>query len=164
MLSLIYYLRCFILKHTSAKKYYRYMPVTEHIGQELSKGRNTRVGCMLLSTDRSTRSIGYNGAPRHCKADEDGDWRRDKPEKYFWLSHAEMNAITNAARCGTPIENCIAIVTHLPCMECAKALAQSGIRMVICKRPTDRYMETWGADIVRTKILFKEIGIPLIII
>jgi dCMP deaminase len=41
--------------------------------------------------------------------------------------HAEQNAVADAARRGSPVEGCIAYVTHYPCVGCAKMLAAAGI-------------------------------------
>jgi dCMP deaminase len=41
--------------------------------------------------------------------------------------HAEQNAVADAARRGSSVENCVAYVTHFPCINCAKILAASGL-------------------------------------
>lgn len=89
----------------------------------LSKDASTHVGALVLGDAHEIRSVGYNGAPRGCAADED-QRGKERPEKYFWFSHAELNAITNAARVGTPLEGSSLIVTHPPCMDCARAIVQ----------------------------------------
>ena len=61
-----------------------------------SKDTSTKVGAVIIGAAKEDRSSGYNGAPRGCAADEAGDLRSARPEKYFWFSHAELNAITNA--------------------------------------------------------------------
>lgn len=123
----------------------------------LSKDASTRVGALVLAADRSVRSVGYNGAPRGCSADEDE--RSERPEKYYWFSHAELNAITNAARCGTPLEGCTLIVTHPPCMDCARAIVQAGIKEVWAVQPSEEFFERWEGHIERTGRLFQECGV-----
>ena len=44
--------------------------------------------------------------------------------------HAEMNAITTAARYGIELEGSEIIVTHKPCIDCAKSIVQTGIKQV----------------------------------
>ena len=46
-------------------------------------------------------------------------------------STAERNAICNAARCGTALEHCTIYVEIMPCMDCARAIVQAGIREVV---------------------------------
>ena len=125
-----------------------------------SKDTSTQVGAIIIGPSGEDRSSGYNGAPRGCRADESGDLRgTTRPEKYFWFSHAELNAITNAARVGTPLSGCSIYVTHPPCMDCARAIVQAGIKRVIAVRPTAEFAERWAEHITRTKQLFAECGV-----
>jgi len=48
-----------------------------------------------------------------------------------WIEHAERNAICNAARAGTATENCTIYVEIMPCMDCARAIVQAGIRQTV---------------------------------
>ena len=106
-----------------------------------SKDRSASVGCVIVADDGSVRSMGYNGAPRGSTADEDE--RQERPEKYFWFEHSERNAIYNAARCGTPLEGCTAFITHPPCIDCARALVQAGIKCVVWNIPNTEFAERW---------------------
>jgi cytidine deaminase len=49
--------------------------------------------------------------------------------------HAEMNAITDAARGGHPIKNCLLFTNTFPCHNCAKHIVASGISQVIYIHP-----------------------------
>jgi len=83
------------------------------------------VGCVIVSGgDRKNRIVaaGYNGflpGTPHVSRVRDGHEQA--------TVHAEQNAIADAARRGSPVEGCIAYVTHFPCINCAKILAASGI-------------------------------------
>lgn len=55
---------------------------------------------------------------------------RVQDEKLRWVSHAEANAICNAARSGTPLRGGTLYVTTFPCSSCARAIVQSGIARV----------------------------------
>jgi len=44
--------------------------------------------------------------------------------------HAEMNAITTAAKFGISLNDSVIISTHKPCIDCAKAIVSSGIKEV----------------------------------
>lgn len=127
----------------------------------LSKDQSTKVGAVILGPSQEVRSLGYNGAPRGCAADED-ERGSIRPEKYFWFSHAELNAITNAARVGTPLEGSVLIVTHFPCMDCARAIVQAGIKMVCSPRPDDEFMERWREHCARSLKLFDECGVEVV--
>jgi dCMP deaminase len=139
----------------------KYMPIADAVA-DLSKARTTRVGAVVMSPDRTIRATGYNGAPRGSMADERSDVRSDKPEKSYWIVHAELNAILSAAKCGTPLDGCTIVVTHQPCMGCATAIVQSGIRRVITRRPSGSFLENWSEHVVRSTALFKECQVELI--
>ena len=49
--------------------------------------------------------------------------------------HAEMNAITQAAKNGAAIRDADIYVTHTPCIHCMKVLINTGIRTVYYDRP-----------------------------
>ena len=135
----------------------KYMEIAYAVSK-LSKDESTQVGAIVLGGANEIRSLGYNGAPRGCTADED-ERGTTRPEKYFWFSHAELNAITNAARVGTPLEGCTLLVTHPPCMDCARAICQAGIKRVIAVRPSDDFRARWHEHAVRSSRLFEECGV-----
>ena len=49
--------------------------------------------------------------------------------------HAEINAITQAARNGAPIRDADIYVTHTPCIQCMKVLINTGIKTVFYGKP-----------------------------
>lgn len=122
-----------------------------------SKDESTKVGCIIVAPDGSVRAMGYNGAVRGSRADEDE--RRERPEKYWHFEHGERNAIYNAARCGTPLEGCTAFITHPPCMDCARALVQAGIVSVVWNIPNTEFEQRWLEHKVRVERLFTECNV-----
>ena len=92
-----------------------------------SKDPSTKVGCVIVGPDREIRSMGYNGLPRGV---EDRPERMERPTKYLWTSHAEENAVAQAARVGVSLKGCVAYVTHFPCSRCARSLIQAGVSAV----------------------------------
>lgn len=125
---------------------------------KFSKDSSTKVGAIIIGASGEVRSLGYNGAPRGCSADED-QRGMERPEKYYWFSHAELNAITNAARVGTPLDGATLVVTHPPCMDCARAIVQAGIKQVYCPEPSLEFQERWHEHTDRTEILFDECNV-----
>ena len=144
----------------SLGKLIRFLPVAESIAQ-MSRDPSTKVGALIFGPGYEIRSSGWNGAPRGCKADVDHRYQK-REEKLWWVAHAELNAITNAARTGTPTEGCALLVTRMPCMKCAVAVVQAGIRVVVCPDYSVGFSERWAADIERTKKLFAETGVSLV--
>src|SRR5690242_7044614 len=98
-----------------------------------SKDRSTKVGCVVVGTDNEVRSIGFNGFPRGV--DDDVEERHERPAKYAWTEHAERNAIYSAVRVGISLKGCTMYLPWFPCMDCARALIQSGIAELVAFEP-----------------------------
>ncbi|WCZ66340.1 dCMP deaminase [Yersinia phage MHG19] len=62
--------------------------------------------------------------------------------------HAELNAILFAARNGSSIEGATMYVTLSPCPDCAKAIAQSGIKKLVYCETYDKNIPGWD-DILK---------------
>jgi dCMP deaminase len=91
-----------------------------------SKDPSTQVGAVIVDNrTRKVVSAGYNGFPRNV---DDNKIPQTRPEKYFYVVHAELNAILHAER---GLENCTLYVTSFPCAECMKAIVQTGIRKIV---------------------------------
>lgn len=124
-----------------------------------SKDPNTQIGCVVVGPAHEIRTTGYNSFPRGIR--DDVPERRMRPTKYLWIEHAERNAICNAARCGTALEHCTIYVEIMPCMDCARAIVQAGIREVVVSAErmaayaSDYYDQHFGM----TELLFQEAGI-----
>ncbi|MFO7941209.1 MAG: cytidine/deoxycytidylate deaminase family protein [Bacillota bacterium] len=90
------------------------------------------VGAVLVR-ERQILSTGYNGAPRglaHCT--EAGCIMRDG--HCVRTSHAEMNAIAQAAYHGVAVKDSILYCTDKPCLICTKLLINAGIRHIVYRR------------------------------
>jgi len=135
----------------------RFMNLARHIA-EWSKDRSTKVGAVIVGPFNEVRAIGYNGFPRGIN--DELPERHERPEKYLWVEHAERNAIYNAARVGIPISGCRMYLPWFPCMDCARAIIQSGIETLIALEP-DVTDAKWGEDFKRALRLFKEAGISV---
>jgi dCMP deaminase len=100
-----------------------YMDVAERFAQ-LSHAQRAKVGAIIVKDDRII-SIGYNGMPSGwdnvCETEG-----RTNPE----VLHAETNAIAKLAQSGESGKDATLFCTHLPCMDCAKLIYQSGITNV----------------------------------
>ena len=109
-----------------------FMDCAERFAQ-LSTATRAKVGAIIVKDNRII-SIGYNGMPsgwdNECEDEyryEDGGREfKSKPE----VLHAETNAIAKVARSSESCEGATLFCTHLPCMECAKLIYQSGISAV----------------------------------
>ncbi|MGL4523055.1 MAG: deaminase [Bacilli bacterium] len=75
--------------------------------------------------------------------------------------HAEINAIISAARKGRSIEGATMYVTVAPCSDCAKAIAQSGIRNLRYLQDYDKNDVSWS-NIIRGHLNIQKLSmLPL---
>ena len=137
----------------------RFIHLAKHVA-EWSKDRSQHIGAVIVGPDHEVRSMGYNGFPRGI--DDDIDERHERPEKYFWTEHAERNAIFNAARVGTPTQNCTIYCSWFPCVQCARAIIQSGIARAVV-RAVNMDHAKYQEEFDRAEIMFKEAGVQLTI-
>lgn len=126
-----------------------------HLVATKSKDPNTKVGCIVVSEDKVVVATGYNGLPRGV---EDKPERMERPAKYLWTSHAEENAVAQAARVGMKLKGGTAFVTHMPCSRCARTLIQAGIEYVVVDRGTTS-MPQEEFDVAMQ--MFKEAGVDV---
>lgn len=135
-------------------KHLKFLAIAQSVAA-LSKDPSTKVGALLLGPDGEGGPWGYNGAPRGCAADEDERFHQ-RPEKYFWAEHAERNAIYTAARTGFRTVGATMYITHAPCMDCARAIVQAGIKRVVFPVTEPELYERWKAHFDRAELLFDE--------
>ena len=121
-----------------------------------SKDPNTQIGCVIIGPAHEIRSTGYNSFPRGIR--DDVPERLERPTKYLWMEHAERNAIYNAARAGTSTEGCTIYVEIMPCMDCARAIVQAGIRQVVIswKRMRQYSSDYYDEHFRLVEVLFRE--------
>jgi dCMP deaminase len=87
------------------------------------------VGCLLV-LDKRILTSGFNGSPAgqdHC--DEAGHLLVDG--HCVRTIHAETNAIIQAALHGVSTRGATCYVTHMPCINCTKALINAGINRIV---------------------------------
>ena len=96
----------------------------------------------LIVRDRQILVTGYVGSPKglpHC--DEAGhlmgEWKHSdgiKRQHCVRTTHAEQNAICQAAKMGISIESATLYCKMLPCSSCAGMIINSGIKRVVCEK------------------------------
>jgi len=126
-----------------------------------SKDPNTQIGCLIVGPAHEIRSTGYNSFPRGIR--DDVPERRTRPAKYLWMEHAERNAIYNAARAGASMEGCTIYVDIMPCMDCARAIVQAGIRAVVIsqERMAQYSSDQYDEHFHNVEVLFDEAGVSI---
>jgi dCMP deaminase len=111
----------------------------------LSCCNRKKVGALIVK-DGMIISDGFNGTPKgfpnDCE-DQNGD-------TYWYVLHAEANAILKVAKSSQSTEGASLYVTYSPCKECSKLIIQSGIKNVFY---SEDYRDTSGL------IILKESGV-----
>ncbi len=139
----------------------RFMQMAEVVGGWSSCFQENRnIGAVIVKNKRIL-TTGYNGAPagvRTCK--ERGECLRRKlnvpsgtRQEVCYATHAEQNAIVQAARMGIHIEGATLYCTHQPCSQCAKMIINAGIVRAVYK---NAYPDEFSLD------LFREAGVALV--
>ena len=101
---------------------------------------NRQVGAVIAKNKRIL-TTGYNGASSGIVSCKDrGECIRRKlgiasgtKHEICYATHAEQNAIIQAARMGVSIDGATLYCTHQPCVICAKMRINSGIVRIVYK-------------------------------
>jgi dCMP deaminase len=104
-----------------------YMDMTFYISQK-SLDPATKHGCIVVDSEHTPLSMGFNSPPRGCI---DEDMPLTRPEKYPFMLHAEENAIINAARNGISLKGSTFYITGHPCHKCFRMILNVGAKTII---------------------------------
>lgn len=154
-------------KEEKEEKYVRptwdqyFLNLVEMVGKRGTCDRG-RSGCVIVK-DKRILATGYVGSPintPHC--DEVGHEMHtvvgdDEKESRHCIrtTHAEQNAIANAARFGVALEGAT-IYSHMtPCYSCAKMIINAGIKRSVCN------LDYHAGQ--RTKEIYKQAGVEYIL-
>lgn len=132
-----------------------------------SKDPNHQVGAVITSVSGKLLVYGYNGAtcgmhdddfPWNSEGEKTGDVMHNKD---YFVVHAEANALLNYLKNGNwnsaDLKDGIMYVTWYPCNNCAKLIAQTGIKKIIYHR-----MYSKPDEIKVNEFIFKKAGIECI--
>ena len=145
--------------YTITKWDVRFMRIVDLEIAQWSKDRSCKVGCGLV-IDRELISTGFNGMPRGCN--DDIEARHERPEKYNWFHHAELNAVINAARQGKCTLGCYAYINWYPCDHCAGVLVNAGIKRIYVDQEPEWEHHKWGEGFKRARTILREGGVEVI--
>ena len=115
----------------------RFMEMAKLVGTWSTCVRRN-VGAIIVK-DKRIIATGYNGAPAGVESCEGkGYCLRDKMgiasgtrAEYCYATHAEQNAIVQAAKLGISVDGATIYVTHRPCGICTKLIINSGIKRIV---------------------------------
>lgn len=136
-----------------------FMEIAQVVGKRSTCDRGKR-GC-VITRDKQILVTGYAGSPKglpHCDdmghlfnetTHEDGS----KTQHCVRTTHAEQNAIAQAAKLGIAINEGTLYCTVTPCFICAKLLINSGIKRIVCAKKYQAAIESEN--------MFRQVGIEL---
>ena len=136
----------------------RFLDLAEHISK-WSKDPSTKVGAVIVDSQRRIVSTGYNGFPVGVM--DSYDRLTDRDNKYEMIIHAEANAILFAHQ----HMNGMTLYTtpFQPCSRCASLIIQSGISRVISYE-IEESKNRWVDSFKLAKELFDEAGVELLLL
>jgi dCMP deaminase len=130
--------------------------------KDKSKDESTKIGVVIVGTDKQIITTGYNSFPRGIN--DDLPERQERPEKYYWFSHAETNAIINAALNGTSTKDSIMYMScGVPCADCARNIINAGVKEIVCRKDQKvmNNPEKWENIGKISLKMFKESGVKV---
>ena len=138
----------------------RFIEIADLQIAQWSKDSSSKVGAVIVK-DRVILSTGYNGLPRGCN--DNIEERHERPEKYHWFIHAELNSIINAARQGISTVGADMYVNWYVCDRCAGNIVNAGIKTLYCdKEPEWDTPKSISFGFNRSKEILKEGGVNVI--
>lgn len=117
----------------------RFLAMAEEVAKWSSCFQQNRQVGAVIAKNKRILTTGYNGASSgivSCK--ERGECIRrtlnipsGTQHELCYATHAEQNAIIQAARMGVSIDGATLYCTHQPCVICAKMIINSGICRIV---------------------------------
>lgn len=104
------------------------MGIAEEVAKK-SKDPSAGVGCVIADEKHRPVSFGYNGLIQG--ADESKLTLSERPMKYYFVVHAEMNALIFAK---TNLESCTLYCTFASCENCLKHCLQAGVKRFVYRQ------------------------------
>jgi dCMP deaminase len=116
-----------------------------------SPNRVRRVGAVLVARN-GTEIAACNTFPAGVRDIEE---RHAGDGRFVWMEHAERHAIFEAARRGIATAGGCLTTTFFPCIDCARAIVDSGI--VCLDTPSPAFDDpVWGASFERSQAILRE--------
>ena len=104
-----------------------------------SKDPSTKVGAVIVRSDKTIASVGYNGFPKNMPDNE--EFYNERNEKYSRIIHAEMNALIHSKE----DVNGMTLYTYpmMSCDRCFVHMSQAGIKRIVAPKIYGETYERW---------------------
>jgi dCMP deaminase len=130
--------------------------LTALLAAQRSPNRVRQVGAVVVACD-GTEISACNTFPAGVR---DSDERHAGDGRFVWMEHAERHAIFEAARSGVATEGAHITSTFFPCIDCARAIVDSGFACIDAP-PPDFDDPVWGASFERSQTILQEGGVEI---
>ena len=104
-----------------------FMKIAETVAEK-SKDTSSKMGCVIVDQNKRVVSLGYNGMIQG--ADESKMTLKERPMKYYFAIHSEMNAVLFAHQ---DLSGCTIYNRVATCDNCLKYCLQAGITRFVYK-------------------------------
>ena len=130
----------------------RFLDLAQHVAG-WSKDPSTKVGAVIVNSNRHVIGLGYNGFPRGVPDNESEMANRET--KLALTIHAETNAVLNAT---ASVSGCALYVwPFMPCSNCAGMVVNAGIARVVA--PLHSSDSRWAESFERSARVFQCAGV-----
>ena len=102
-----------------------FMEITKSVARK-SKDPSSKMGCVIVDANNRVISLGYNGMLQG--ADESKMTLTERPMKYYFAIHSEMNALIFAHQ---DLTGCTLYNRVATCENCLKYCLQAGIKRFV---------------------------------
>lgn len=102
-----------------------FMKIAETVALK-SKDPSSKMGCVIVDPNKRVVSLGYNGMIQG--ADESKMTLEERPMKYYFAIHSEMNALIFAKQA---LDGCTIYNRVATCENCLKYCLQAGIKRFV---------------------------------
>lgn len=113
---------------TTQKEWDEYFLKIAETVAEKSKDPSSKMGCVIVDKNKRVVSLGYNGMIQG--ADETKMTLSERPMKYYFVIHSEMNALLFAKE---NLTGCTLYNYTATCDNCLKHCLQAGIKRFVYK-------------------------------
>lgn len=129
---------------------------------KLSSDPSTTNGSVILVDDEAIERIDAANYFPSGILETEARWQR--PLKYEYVEHAERNAIYAAALHGVSLQDSEMYCTWYACVDCARAIIQSGIKRVVGHAAMyDNTPDRWRETILRAFDMLHEAGVECVV-
>lgn len=104
-----------------------FLGIAEAVSRK-SKDPSSKMGCVIVDKNKRVVSLGYNGLIQG--ADESKMTMDERPMKYYFSIHSEMNAVLFASQ---SLQGCTLYNRVATCENCLKYCLQAGIKRFVYK-------------------------------